>query len=63
METLLNDAFNPGRYANHIPTNTIVKNDQIINAILLAGGLIVLVVVAYKIYKLNVEPESRIRKV
>jgi hypothetical protein len=63
METVLNDAFNPGRYANHIPTNMIAKNNQIITIITVAVGLIVMGVVVYKIYELNVERESRKRKI
>ena len=55
METVLNDAFHPRIYTNHIPTQTVTKNNEIMTIIAIAAGLIVLGVVVYNIHKMNAE--------
>ena len=37
MEVLPNDAFNPGAYNNHIPTEQIAKNENFATTLLLIG--------------------------
>ena len=47
MEVLQNDAFNPGAYKNHVPTEQLAKNKDLATTLLLIGCLVAVGLVIY----------------